>query len=380
MAERQPAVEGMVNGAFNDWYRGKRVFVTGHSGFKGGWLCLWLRQMGAVVTGYSLPPPSTPSLHEVVSAAAFDAETMADVRDAGAVRAAIAIAQPDIVFHLAAQPLVIQSYAQPVDTFTTNALGTIHVLEAVRTLKLACPVIVVTSDKCYENQGGDFAFRESDPMGGHDVYSMSKGVTELVVASWRHSFFERDAELGPVATVRAGNVIGGGDYADHRIVPDCIRSLQAGKAIGVRNLHATRPWQHVLDCLSGYLCLGARMGAEPANEKLRSGFNFGPELRSNRNVRAVVTEVLRHWSGDWVDQSDPQAVHEAPRLNLTIEKAANLLAWYPAWDFAEAVRQTVDWYRARHRECVTDMAALSIAQISDFTAQARSKGVAWAVS
>ena len=252
-----------------------------------------------------------------------------------------------------------------------------RLLEAVRAAGLPCPVIVVTSDKCYENRGWEWGYRERDPLGGHDVYSMSKAAAELVAQSWRRSFFQTDARLGPLATVRAGNVIGGGDYAEDRIVPDCVRALLGGKPIAVRNPAATRPWQHVLDCLSGYLWLGARLAQPQCDARLADAFNFGPAAPSNQPVSALVTELLRHWPGEWRDESDPAAPHEASFLHLSTDRAAQWLGWFPTSDFAEAVRDTARWYRARHVEGA-DMVAFSRAQIADFTAVAVQRGLAWA--
>lgn len=366
-----------MNAPFLNRYAGRRVFVTGHTGFKGSWLSLWLHHLGAQVTGFSLPPAAPSSLHEVVRHGTFDAEFSGDIRDARALTEAVLAAQPDFVFHLAAQALVRHSYAEPVDTFEVNALGTVRLLEAVRATGLACPVIVVTSDKCYENRGWEWGYRENDPLGGHDVYSMSKAATELVVQSWRRCFFQTDTRLGLLATVRAGNVIGGGDYAADRIVPDCVRALLAGQPVPVRNPHATRPWQHVLDCLSGYLWLGARLAAPEREARLADAINFGPDARSNQPVAALVTELLRHWPGEWRDESRPGAPHEASFLHLDTDRAAQWLGWHPAWSFADAVRETARWYHARHVGSA-DMRAFSLAQIDDFTAAAAARDLTWA--
>jgi len=242
---------------------------------------------------------------------------------------------------MAAQPIVRRSYAEPLETFETNATGTANLLECVRRAELPCPVIVITSDKCYENREWEFAYRENDALGGHDVYSMSKAATELVAQSWNKSFFGPNPKLGPVVTVRAGNVIGGGDYAQDRIVPDSVRALSDGKPILVRNPVAVRPWQHVLECLSGYLWLAARLGKEGKNSRLATPFNFGPEPSARQPVRRLVEEILKTWPGKWVDGSDPKSVHEATLLSLSIEKAGALLGWYPTWEFKEAIRQTV---------------------------------------
>jgi CDP-glucose 4,6-dehydratase len=365
---------------FNGFYQGKRVLVTGHTGFKGAWLSFWLKKLGATVWGVSLPAPTNPSFHELIAAQTFKGGIECDIRDLGSLSKAVKKIKPDVVFHLAAQPLVRLSYAQPLETFQTNAMGTANLLEAVRKAELPCPVIVVTSDKCYENREWEFAYREIDPLGGHDVYSMSKAATELVAQAWNRSFFRPDKKLGPVVTVRAGNVIGGGDYAADRIVPDCVRSLMAKKSILIRNPGAVRPWQHVLECLSGYLCLAARLEGEDKTSRLVGAFNFGPEPSSRQPVRRLVEEVLQHWPGKWTDGSDPKSPHEATLLTLSIEKAGALLQWSPAWNFQEAVGNTVEWYHERHAAKNKDMPAFSDAQIDAYSESAKRKKIAWAVS
>ncbi|HYE32338.1 MAG TPA: CDP-glucose 4,6-dehydratase [Methylomirabilota bacterium] len=362
---------------FRDFYRGKRVFVTGHTGFKGGWLSLWLKQLGASVFGYALPPLPSPNLYEVVRPTSISRETLADIRDPQALSAALKEASPDIIFHLAAQPLVRLSYAEPYETFETNVMGTVNLLESVRLLGMPATVVVATSDKCYENAQWDYAYRENDPLGGHDVYSTSKAAAELAVQTYRRSFFAVDPKLGNIATVRAGNVVGGGDYAKDRIVPDCIRALEAGEPIKVRNPKATRPWQHVLDCLSGYLTLGAALAQAPKNSPLASAFNFGPGPLANLPVKAVVEELLKSWPGKWADVSDPNQPHEASRLNLAIDKAAAQLGWAPTWSFAEAIQQTAVWHRERHSGD-REILKFTIGQLESFTAKARANGQTWA--
>ncbi len=330
-------------------YQGKRVLVTGHTGFKGSWLCEWLLALGAEVSGFALPPPTQPALFEQLDLGARIARhRFGDVRDLAAVRAAVEEVNPEFIFHLAAQPLVRLSYAQPVETYATNVMGTAHVLEAVRLAARPCVVVAVTTDKCYENREWLHAYREEDAMGGHDPYSSSKGAAELVVSAYRRSFFQ-DATCIRLASARAGNVIGGGDWALDRIVPDCIRALQRDEPIPVRNKVATRPWQHVLEPLSGYLHLGAAL-AHSGNldfppETYASGFNFGPALASNRTVAELVQEILLHWPGLWEDKSDPHALHEAVKLNLATDKAHHLLGWSPRWDFKQTIDKTVSWYR-----------------------------------
>lgn len=367
-------------------YAGKRVLLTGHTGFKGSWLTLWLRELGAEVTGYALAPDPAPTLFEAAGVARACRHVVADVRDLPRLRAVLAETRPDHLFHLAAQPLVRLSYEQPLETVQTNVLGTTHVLEALRLEKRPCAVVVVTSDKCYENRERHAGYREDEAMGGHDVYSMSKGAAELVTASYRRSFFPpaRLAEHGiAVASARAGNVVGGGDWARDRIVPDCVAALAAGRPIPVRNPRAVRPWQHVLEPLGGYLLLGARLAgaagagagagagaAAGADDRAAycEGWNFGPELEDARSVREVVEALIRSWgSGAWEDRHDPRAPHEAGLLRLEIEKARTRLGWAPRWRFDETFRRTVEWYRAFHDGAGAEaLAALCREQIADY--------------
>lgn len=332
-------------------YAGKRVLVTGHTGFKGAWLTLWLSDLGAHVTGYALPPEADNWFYTAARVDERCRSDLADVRDAERLRQAVEAADPQVIFHLAAQPLVRRSYELPLETLEVNVMGTAHLLEAVRARNAACAVVVVTSDKCYENREWVYGYREVDAMGGHDVYSMSKGATELVVASWRRSFFppdRLDRHGVRLATARAGNVIGGGDWAKDRIVPDCVGALVSGAAISVRNPRSTRPWQHVLEPLSGYLQLGARLLSGDA-ARYCEAWNFGPEAGANRSVRDLVEALILHWgSGAWEDKSDPSAPHEAVLLQLAIDKARARLGWSPRWGFDETVRRTVEWYRAQH--------------------------------
>jgi len=362
---------------FLGYYQNKRVLVTGHTGFKGGWLSLWLKSLGAQVHGLSLPAPTNPNFHEVIRSHVFAKETVCDIRHRDALLAAVKDTRPDIVFHMAAQPIVRRSYVEPLETFNVNAVGTAHVLESIRLAELPCPVIVITSDKCYENREQDYAYTETDPLGGHDVYSMSKAATELVAQSWNKSFFVPNAKLGPVVTARAGNVIGGGDYAADRIVPDCIRALCASQPILVRNPAAVRPWQHVLECLGGYLWLGARLAQEGKKSPLMSPFNFGPDAAAQQSVRALVEAILKDWPGRWTDASDPSHPHEAKLLTLSIKKAADLLDWHPVWNFGEAVSHTINWYRARHELKNADMLGFSLSQIDDYATTARQKNAPW---
>jgi CDP-glucose 4,6-dehydratase len=332
----------------------QRVLITGHTGFKGGWLTLWLHALGAEVTGFALPPPTEPSLFEAAGVAGCCRHVLGDVRDARAVRDAVRASRPEVVFHLAAQPLVRCSYEQPVDTLATNVMGTAHLLDAIRAERARCAVIVVTSDKCYENREWPLGYRETDPVGGHDLYSASKGAAEIVTASYRRSFFPPDrlAEHGvALATARAGNVIGGGDWAENRIIPDAVRALAAGRPIPVRNPRSLRPWQHVLEPLGGYLLLAARLlGCSGADAPRYCGaWNFGPAPESSRPVRDLVAAGVRAWgSGTWTETPQADAPHEAGILRLSIEKAVAELGWRPRWSLEQAVARTMEWYRAHH--------------------------------
>jgi CDP-glucose 4,6-dehydratase len=365
----------MVANAFQN----KRVWLSGHTGFKGAWLTQWLLDLGAEVTGYALAPATTPALFNQLTPGPRLDHQIADIRDAAAVKQSIHATQPDFVFHLAAQAILRASYDSPVDTYATNVMGTINVLEAVRELKKPCAVVIVTTDKCYENREWVHGYREEDPLGGYDPYSSSKAAAEIATSAWRRSFFTNHPVR--IATARAGNVIGGGDWAKDRIVPDCIRALQQGQPIGVRNPHATRPWQHVLEPLSGYLWLGAAL-ANPALAKcppatVASAFNFGPTHESNRNVGELVETVLKHWPGRWLNQSEPNAVHEAKLLQLTTDKAHALLQWAPAWNFHQAVEQTIKWYQAAQNPAAVP--EFTRAQIQQYQAAAQALQIPWAL-
>ena len=367
-----------VSRSFAGAFAGKRVLITGHTGFKGSWLCEWLLALGADVTGFARPPPTEPALFDQLGLASEIKDLRGDIRDLPAVRNAVNSARPDFVFHLAAQPLVRLSYAQPVETYATNVMGTVNLLEAVRLAGAACTVVVVTTDKCYENTGQAQGYREEEPMGGHDPYSSSKGAAELVVTAYRRSYFSAPDSPVRLASARAGNVIGGGDWAQDRIVPDCIRSLQRGELISVRHRSATRPWQHVLEPLSGYLWLAAQLRAAGApQDQLASAFNFGPEQNSNRPVAGLVEEVLKHWPGRWEERNDLHAVHEAALLSLDTGKAWRLLNWKSAWDFPTTIEKTVAWYRL-----VSSDAALAAVhtrrQIAGYEANARNLNLTWA--
>jgi CDP-glucose 4,6-dehydratase len=361
-----------------DWWKGKRVLLTGHTGFKGSWLLLWLLRLGAEVWGYSLAPEGKRSLFfdlglfQTVPSlpTKYLHHRLGNLNDLAALSRVISQAQPEVVLHLAAQSLVRDSYRDPLGTWATNLQGSLHLLEALKPLKHSCPVVMVTTDKVYANREWDYGYREEDRLGGHDPYSASKAAAELAIASWRASFCGAQAHQTPhlaIATARAGNVIGGGDWAQDRLVPDAIRALAAGETIPVRSPDSTRPWQHVLEPLSGYLLLAERLST--AGQSYASAFNLGPSLESNRPVRELVDAALQHWPGHWQDYSDPTAPHEAGRLHLQIDKAHHQLGWKPRWDFATTVARTVGWYRAVYNGasaldcCLADLDAYQLDEI-----------------
>jgi CDP-glucose 4,6-dehydratase len=364
---------------FAQAFRNKTVWLSGHTGFKGAWLAQWLLELGADVHGYALEPATEPALFDQLGLAKRLHHQIADLRDAVAVKQSIHAAQPDFVFHLAAQPLVRLSYEQPVETYATNVMGTVHVLEALRDLKKPCAAVLITTDKCYENREWLHGYREEDPLGGYDPYSSSKAAAEIAIAAWRRSFFKKHPVK--IASARAGNVIGGGDWSQDRIVPDCIRALEKNRPIPVRNPKATRPWQHVLEPLSGYLWLAARLaGRNGANSTLESAFNFGPAHDANRTVGELVAEVLKHWPGRWQNKADANAVHEAKLLQLVTDKASALLGWSPVWNFSQAVEFTTQWYRRTEKKSKAVSGKLTSAQIRDYCAAARRLEIPWAMA
>jgi CDP-glucose 4,6-dehydratase len=348
------------------FWKGKRVFLTGHTGFKGGWLSLWLQQLGAEVTGYALQPPTKPSLFEVASVERGMRSIIGDVRDGESVKRAMSNARPEIVFHLAAQPLVRYSYANPVETYSTNVIGLVHLLEAVRATPGIRSVVNVTSDKCYENKEWPWGYRENEPMGGYDPYSNSKGCAELVTAGYRNSYFnpEKYAEHGiAIASARAGNVIGGGDWAVDRLIPDMLRAIERGEAVMIRNPGAIRPWQHVLEPLSGYLMLAEKLFANgPAYAE---GWNFGPHDTDAKPVEWIIERLCQTWGegASWTldGQSQP---HEATYLKLDCSKARSRLGWHPRWNLGQTIEKIIEWHQAKDHGA--DMYPLTLAQINTY--------------
>lgn len=332
-----------------NFWNGKKVFLTGHTGFKGSWLCLWLSRLGAHVTGYALPPPTNPSLFELAGVGALVDSRIADVRDADLLARTLCAAQPEIVIHMAAQPLVRDSYKIPVETYATNVMGTVHLLEAVRCCSSVRAVVNVTTDKCYENREWVWGYRENEPMGGYDPYSNSKGCSELVTASYRQSFFNprnpgcsTPQHAAAIATARAGNVIGGGDWATDRLIPDCIAALLAGEPVRIRNPHAIRPWQHVLEPLSGYLTLAQKM--YEAGPDFAEGWNFGPVDDDAKPVEWIVRRMCEQWrNGARYEIDAGDHPHEAHYLKLDCSKARMRLGWQPRWHLEKALQSIIEW-------------------------------------
>ena len=337
----------MMNSQF---WRGRRVLLTGHTGFKGSWLLLWLQHLGAQVFTYAQEPHPSPNLFRELIKSIPPGNSwfhrIGNLEDLQSLNKLVEDSQPEVVIHLAAQPLVRRSYKDPLGTWSTNVMGSLNLLEALRPLNHPCAVVMVTTDKVYENSEWSFGYREIDPLGGNDPYSASKAGAEIAIASWRSSFCGTSSHQTPnlrIGSARAGNVIGGGDWADDRIVPDVVRSLAKGETIKVRNPTATRPWQHVLEPLAGYLRLAEVLAndTDPPCE----AFNFGPTLNSNRTVGELVETILEYWPGKWIDQSDPTSPHEACLLHLQIDKAYHRLRWQPLWDYSTTISRTIGWYR-----------------------------------
>jgi len=331
-----------------DFWRGKRVFITGHTGFKGSWLSLWLQQLGSDLTGYALNPPTNPSLYHVAKVGAGMKSIIADIRDIETLCKAINDVSPDIVIHMAAQPLVRYSYKAPVETYATNVMGTVHLLEAIRQTSTVRAVVNVTSDKCYENKEWHWGYRETEPMGGYDPYSNSKGCAELLTAAYRNSFFSPEKYTEhqvAIGSGRAGNVIGGGDWAADRLIPDILRAIEVGQPVNIRSPHAIRPWQHVLEPLSGYLALAEKLFTD--GTAFASGWNFGPAEEDAKPVHWIVEQLTSLW-GDgakWQLDSNPKP-HEAHFLKLDCSKAKARLNWQPRWSLATTLTNIVAWHKA----------------------------------
>jgi CDP-glucose 4,6-dehydratase len=348
----------------SDFWRGKKVFLTGHTGFKGGWLSLWLTSMGAKVTGYALAPNTTPNFFYVLSIKSLiEKSHIANIHDLVSLQKAMSEAKPDVVIHMAAQPLVRYSYANPVETYATNVMGTVHVLESTRSISTVRATLIVTTDKCYENKEWVWGYRENEPMGGFDPYSNSKGCAELVTSAYRQSYFSSPNTINKIASARAGNVIGGGDWSDDRLIPDAIRAFEANLPLMIRNPLAIRPWQHVLEPLSGYLILAQAL--YDGGFEFASSWNFGPKDSDARPVREVVELLVSNWgsSASWKKEGKEQP-HEATLLKLDCSKASSKLLWGPKWDLDEAIEKTMSWYMAYQEG--KDMYRLTLSQIEDY--------------
>lgn len=349
-----------------DFWRGRRVFITGHTGFKGSWLSIWLQMLGAEVHGYSLPPPGGPNLYEIAQVGRSMSSTEGDIRNLQHLKTSLTNSDAEIVFHLAAQPIVGLSYIAPVDTYSTNVLGTVNLLEAVRTIRRPCTVVCITTDKCYENRELNHPFTEQDRLGGHDPYSNSKACAELVCSSYRDSYFKSTNQSAiPVslATARAGNVIGGGDFAVDRLIPDILRGIERGEAIFIRNPTAVRPWQHVLEPLRGYLMLAEKLHSHGAD--FAQPWNFGPKLEDCKPVSWIVEEMERRWTQGtaWRPSLDTHP-HEAQTLRLSIEKSRKHLAWMPTLHLGQALDLVVDWHKAMNTGA--DMKVVTMSQIAGY--------------
>lgn len=346
------------------FWNGKRVFLTGHTGFKGGWLALWLTSMGAKVTGYALAPNTSPSFFEATNIEGdLEKSHIADIRDLEKLQKAMAEAKPEVVIHMAAQPLVRYSYVNPVETYATNVMGTVNILESIRQLDCVRAGVVVTTDKCYENKEWTWGYRENESMGGHDPYSNSKGCAELVTSAYRHSYFSSEKYAQhqvAIASARAGNVIGGGDWSEDRLIPDAIKAFEAKKVLMIRNPLATRPWQHVLEPLSGYLILAQALYKQ--GSKFAGGWNFGPRDEDARSVQEVIDLLIQNWGSlaSW-QQDQGEQPHEAHSLKLDISKARQYLNWTPRWSLEMAIEKITEWQHYFRNK--VDMKKLSLEQI-----------------
>jgi len=359
ISENQPPLPS------GDFWKNKTVLVTGHTGFKGSWLCLWLLRLGANVIGYSLPPSPGFLFEKLNLSSCIEENHYGDIRDFNSLSSLVSSIRPDVVFHLAAQPLVRYSYKKPRETWDVNVFGTVNLLETVRLIDSKCAVIIIATDKVYLNKEWPYGYRELDPLGGYDPYSSSKAAVEIAVDSWRSSFMSSSSSTNNchLASVRAGNVIGGGDWAQDRIIPDLVRAFQQSKTLIVRNPLATRPWQHVLDPLNGYLALAQQLYQSPS---FAQAYNFGPLPSSQRNVAELVTEASSILPIKFSLLEIEPSLHEATLLHLSIDKAIRDLLWSPKWDFTTTISKTINWYKlvlegalSEHEACLNDLTAFS---------------------
>ena len=365
---------------FNNIYYNKKVLVTGHTGFKGSWLCLWLKLMGARVYGISDVIYDEPSLFTVAGVEQQITSHLADIRDLPKMIALVAEIEPDFLFHLAAQPIVKLAFEQPIDTFTTNIIGTANLLEALRKYNKPCIAVMITSDKCYDNVEWVWGYKETDHLGGKDPYSASKGAAELMIKTYYHSYFKKEGII-KIASVRAGNVIGGGDWAANRIVPDCFRAWATGEKVIIRSPYATRPWQHVLEPLGGYLRTGQLL-FEPSGAEINGGaYNFGPPTDQNYTVLDLLQKLATNWDASDTDilQVEPGNFPESGLLKLNIDKALYDMHWIPTLNFNETAVFTANWYKHYYRDNNKDMQQFTITQINDYVDEAKKKQIAWAL-
>ena len=357
---------------FDRFYQGKTIFVTGHTGFQGSWLSLWLTLLGAKVIGYSLPPPTNPSLFDSLKIKKNIVNNIQDINNKDKLFSILSKYNPDMVIHLAAQSLVRKSYELPLETFTTNVIGTANLLDSIRDIPSVKSCIVMTSDKAYENKEWDYAYRENDPMGGHDPYSASKGAAELIVSSYRRSFYNKKNSPG-IASVRAGNVIGGGDWSQDRLIPDCIRSLQSNKKITLRNPKSIRPWQYVLESLSGLLLIGSKLSKN--SQRFGRAWNIGPMTTNDISVKSIVEKIIKKWGSGTINIKRNN-LHEAKYLRLDSSNIANILKWKPTYNIEESITETVKWYVANdsNNKLIHDY---TVSQIEDYISAAKKSENTW---
>ena len=362
---------------FKDIFSKKKIFVTGHTGFQGGWLSTWLTMLSADVYGFALKPNTEPSMFNAVKLEKKMISAIGDIRDFENLKNVIRKVEPEFIFHLAAQPLVRESYDKPLETFQTNVLGTCNILEIIREMDSVKACVIMTSDKCYKNMEWDYAYRENDPMGGHDPYSASKGATEIVTSSYIDSFFKEKKNRSRIATVRAGNVIGGGDWSKDRIIPDLIRKITSKQVLDVRNPNSIRPWQFVLEPISGMMLLASKMVKKEINS---DSWNFGPNIfDSTITVKELVESAIDNWkSGKWKDSSDKKNLHEAKNLRLDSTKSNNILSWKPTYTFKDAIKSTIDWYKKFYQN-EKDIPKFTEKQIQKYSESAKKLNIEWAM-
>ena len=357
---------------FGGYYKDKVVFLTGHTGFQGTWLSLWLTLLGAKVIGYSLKPPTSPSLFNILNMKKIVTSKISNINNKKKLSYEISKCKPDIVMHLAAQALVVPSYQNPIETFSTNIMGTVNLLESIRYTPSIKSCLIMTSDKAYENKELNYAYVENDPMGGNDPYSASKGATELVVSSYKKSFFNKKNSPG-IATIRAGNVIGGGDWANYRLIPDCFKALTSNKNIILRNPQSIRPWQHVLESLSGFLLIGSKL--DKNSKKFSDAWNVGPSPKNILSVESVVKKIIHQWgSGKIIIKKNN--LDEAKLLKLDSSKIFNLMKWKPTYSYDDSIEKTVDWYLRYHKN-KKNIQNFTILQIKDYVKQAQKTKNGW---